>query len=85
MLLIVLSVLGYFELHCPDGRSLAHYSGNVSVTDGGRTCEKWNVDDNETSESDNYCKNKQGPIPWCWISYELLESQGCAERICGGT
>ena len=76
------AALEYPEIFCPDGRSLANYTGNVSITDGGRQCQPWV---GETQEDRLYCRNAKGvSIPWCWISDIYLDAQPCAERICGG-
>ena len=70
------------EIFCPDGRSLANYTGNVSITDGGRQCQQRA---GETLEDLTYCRNAKGlSLPWCWISDFYLEREYCAERICGG-
>ena len=91
--------IGYgdlWELRCPDGRPLADYSGNVSVTDSGRTCLGWHeyvkyprmesLHYNESNGDANYCRNKDMPSPWCYTADWWLGTsiQSCSERICGG-
>ena len=67
------------EGHCPDGRSLADYSGNISLTDGGRQCKSY-------LGTNSYCRNMyEDNLPSCSVAkFTGKVRQYCAERICGG-
>ena len=69
--ILLILVLG--SLTCPPGTDLAGYAGNVSVTNTGRTCQKWvdqsphshsythpddfEISDGSITNASNYCRN----------------------------
>ena len=83
---------------CADGTSLKDYTGNISVTNGGRTCQWWSsnathahsyttsdfpVDDSVESVV-NYCRSIEGNAPFCLTNDPHVRGQNCDERLCGG-
>ena len=78
---------------------LSDYVGDVSVTNGGRTCQKWisqlphshttanhDMPLNSTLEDvNNYCRSAGGDyVPWCFTKDPRLRWEYCDRRICGG-
>ena len=86
---------------CPPGTDLRLYSGNVSTTNGGRTCQPWAETspfyhtlmgshnypiDGSVEAANNYCRNiHSSHIPWCFTMDIERPFQYCDERICDGT
>ena len=87
------------HLRCPPGVDLSLYLGNVSVTDNGRTCQKWRDQyphahffrnphhfhhDGGIAETENYCRNMGEPVPFCITTDTTFPFDSCVERICTG-
>ena len=85
---------------CQAEANLTHYAGNVSVTDGFRTCQRWSDQtphahpfnsseffplDASVEDASNYCRNIGGDnLPWCFTTDETVRWQYCSEMICQG-
>ena len=83
---------------CHEQINLAQYSGNVSITDGSRTCQRWSDQiphahpfnksvffpfDASVDDAENYCRNVgEDKLPWCFTSDERVRWQYCYEQIC---
>ena len=78
---------------------LEHYIGNVSITDGGRKCQRWSKQvprshyydtdayfplDESIEAAENYCRPVEDTIPWCFTMDPKFMLQSCGARICGG-
>lgn len=88
------------DLVCKERASLSQYSGNVSVTDGSRTCQRWSDQtphahpfnssqyfpfDESVEDAVNYCRNVGGDdLPWCYTNDTRVRWQYCYEQICEG-
>ena len=88
------------QVLCPPGTDLSLYSGNVSITNGGRTCQPWADTtpndhnmmgshnypvDGSVEAANNYCRNVYGThMPWCLTMDPDRPYQDCYERICDG-
>ena len=71
---LLILVLG--SITCPPGTDLAGYAGNVSVTNWGKTCQRWadqsphthyytapheyEIIDGSITDANNYCRNVYG-------------------------
>ena len=84
---------------CLDGRPLTDYAGYISITDGGRTCQRWDRQtphahqydnsiyfskDGSLENAANYCRSMLGVIPYCYTTDPHVRFQYCGARICGG-
>ena len=83
---------------CHEEIDLSRYSGNVSITDGARSCQPWSSQtphahpfnkseffplDASVDKAENYCRNTGGDnLPWCFTSDEKVRWQYCYEQIC---
>ena len=92
-LVVFTSSLNFFKVAgtivCPSDVDIGMYTGNISITNGGRTCLNWTDGVGALIKSDkNYCRNKirndqTDPTPWCFTS-TYGEWQYCYEQICKG-
>ena len=83
---------------CADGTPLKDYTGTISVTNGGRTCQRWSSNDTHAhsyTTSDfplddsvesvvNYCRSIEGNTPFCLTNDPHVRGQNCDKQICGG-
>ena len=82
---------------CVDGLISERYSGDVSETDNGLTCQAWAnfpeyTDsmfpvDGSVTEASNFCRNFDtgSNIPWCYTTDPDIKFGRCGLRICFGT
>lgn len=88
---IYFNLLGLVEEECKRSSSGYNYTGKVSVTQSGRTCQAWNSQiphsQNFTSLPENYCSNPDGePAPWCYTTdpekrWEICNIPYCSKRL----
>ena len=86
------SVISQGNPVCLEGNPLgASYSGNMSQTKSGRTCQAWSAQEpHEHSYTEvgehNHCRNPFGdPIGvWCYTTDENKRWEHCSVPICGG-
>ena len=83
---------------CPDENSLKDYNGTISITNGGRTCQRWSSNtphahsytspdfpgDASIESAENYCRGIDGAVPFCLTNDPHVRGQHCDEQICGG-
>ena len=83
---------------CNENIDLSKYSGDVSITDGSRSCQPWSSQsphahpfnkseffplDTSVENADNFCRNTGGDnLPWCFTNDEKVRWQYCYEQIC---
>ena len=91
-ILCLLSTLGSVTgTDCFHGDGL-DYTGNISSTISGRTCQAWNIDVPHDIEGtptfhDNFCRNFETPhrpAPWCYTTDPQYRWECCAIPRCPG-
>lgn len=88
---IYFNFIVFVEEECKRSSSGYDYTGNVSITQSGRTCQTWNSQTPHphphTSLPENYCRNPDGELtPWCYTSdpnkrFELCNISDCGKNI----
>lgn len=78
---------GLVEDECKRSSSGYDYTGKVSVTQSGRTCQAWNSQTphshTDTSLQENYCRNPGGrTTPWCYTTDPNKHREICNIPYC---
>lgn len=84
-------LIGLVEEECKRSKSGYEYTGKVSVTKSGKTCQAWNSQTPHnhgfTSLQENYCRTIDNePAPWCYTMdpskrWELCNIPYCGKRL----
>ena len=88
----------YIGQTCYDGLDSRTYTGTISYTKNGRTCQKWSSQSPQTHEyntnsqfpldesvdaAENYCRDPDGyGTPWCYTINSAVRWEECRIPIC---
>ena len=84
---------------CYDGLTGEGYTGTLSTTKSGKTCQRWdgtsphwhnqnpdNFPEKSLTAAENYCRNPDGePAPWCYTTDPEERWDFCDVPACKGT